>query len=131
MKKYPDFWSVIVGDGGAGFLLGYIVIAIFCAGVLAIRKLSRRNVESARTPTKLSFRFWLADNMPSVLSNVLLIPITIRLLYEYVDPTWMLFLSAGIGFGYEFLAGIANKFGILTTSKLASRITEKIESNGK
>lgn len=131
MKKYPDFWSVLVGNGGAGFLLGYIVIAYICAGAIAMIDLSKRDVSSTRTPSKLSFRFWLADNVPRVLGNVLLIPITIRLLYEYVDPFWMLFLSAGIGFGSEALAMIAKKFGFLTTSKLASRITEKIENAGK
>jgi hypothetical protein len=128
MKKYPDFFSVLIGPGGPGFFFGYIVIAFICAGAIVLYDLSKRDVSSARTPVKLSLKFWLADNLARVMANLLLIPIAIRLCYEYVDPTWMLFLSAGIGFGIDGLGLVAKRFGIFTTSKLAERVNEKIAS---
>lgn len=128
MKKYPDFFSVLIGPGGAGFFFGYVVIAFICAFVIIFIDLSNRDVKSSRTPEKLSLRFWLADNLARLFANLLLVPIAIRLCYEYVSPTWMLFLSAGIGFGVEGLAKLAKKFGILTTNKLAERMTTKINS---
>ena len=128
MKKYPDFFSILVGTN-AGFLLGYIVIAAFCAMVIIFIDAAGRDVSSPRTPGKFYLRFWLADNLARVIANLLLIPITIRLCYEYVPPVWMLALSSGIGFGVDGLAMLAKKFGILTTNKLAERMTQKI--NGK
>lgn len=127
MKKYPDFWTVLVGSGGPGFLLGYIVIAFICAGAIVLYDISTRDVNSTRTPVRFSFRFWIADNLARVLANLLLIPIAIRLCYEYINPTWMLFVAAGIGFGIDGLGMIAKRFGLLTTNKLASRIAEKLE----
>lgn len=128
MKKYPDFFSVLIGSGGAGFVLGYTVIAFICAGAIILYDISTRNVASTRTPVKFSFHFWLADNLARVLANLLLIPIAIRLCYEYVNPTWMLFLSAGIGFGVDALGMLAKRFGLLTTNKLAERINDKINN---
>jgi hypothetical protein len=126
VKKYPDFFSVLIGPGGAGFFFGYIVIAFICAFAMILIDASQRDIKSSRTPEKFSLRFWFADNLARFLANLLLIPIAIRLCYEYVSPTWMLFLSAGIGFGVDGLAMLAKKFGILTTNKLAERMTTKI-----
>lgn len=126
MKKYPDFFSVLIGPGGPGFFFGYVIIAFICAGVIILIDASNRDVTSARTPVKFSLKFWLADNLARVLANLLLIPIAIRLCYEYVNPTWMLFLSAGIGFGVDGLGLIAKRFGVLTTNKLAERINQKL-----
>lgn len=126
MKKYPDFFSVLIGPGGPGFFFGYVIIAFICAGVIILVDASNRDVASARTPVKFSLKFWLADNLARVLANILLIPIAIRLCYEYVTPTWMLFLAAGIGFGVDGLGLIAKRFGVLTTNKLAERINQKL-----
>ena len=133
MNKYPDFWSVLVGSRGAGFLFGYIIVATICAFAIILYDLSKRNVSSARTPVKFSLRFWFADNLARVLANTLLIPIAIRLVYEYVNPVWMLFISAGIGFGVDGLGMIAKRFGVLTTNKLAAKVNEKLaeKENGK
>lgn len=130
MKKYPEFYSVLVG-AHPGHLLGYIVLAFICAGAIVLYDISQRDPASARSPQRLSFRFWLADNLARVLANFLLIPIFIRIEYEYVEGVWMLILACGTGFGVDYLGMLAKKYGLLTTNKLASRITEKIESNSK
>jgi hypothetical protein len=127
MKKYPDFFNVLIGSGGPGFFFGYVIIAFICAGVIILVDAGTRDVASARTPVKFSLKFWLADNLARVLANLLLIPIAIRLCYEYVNPTWMLFLAAGIGFGVDGLGLIAKRFGVLTTNKLAERINQKLQ----
>jgi hypothetical protein len=128
VKKYPDFFSVLIGPAGPGFFFGYIVIAFICAGAIILYDISTRDVSSARTPVKFSLHFWFADNLARVMANLLLIPIAIRLCYEYVNPTWMLFLAAGIGFGIDGLGMVAKRFGLLTTSKLAERINEKLNA---
>lgn len=127
MKKYPDFFSVLIGPNG-GFLLGYIVIAVICALVIIFIDAAGRDVSSARTPGKFSVRFWFADNLARVIANILLIPIVIRMCYEYVPPVWMLALSAGIGFGVDGLALIAKNYGILTTKKLAEKMNAKLNN---
>lgn len=125
MNKYPDFWTVLVGKGGAGNLLGYIVIAYICATAFIFIEASTRNVAS-QTPVKWSWRFLGADNLARIVADVLLIPITVRLVYQYIPPTWMLFLSCGIGFGVDGLALVAKNFGMLTTNKLAQAVASKL-----
>jgi hypothetical protein len=126
MKKYPDFYSVLVGPS-PGFLLGYIVIAFICAGAIVLYDIGRRDVSSPRTPEKLSFKFWLADNLARIMANFILIPIAIRLCYQYVPPVWMLLLACGIGFGVDGLGMIAKNSGLLTTNKLAQKIKDGID----
>jgi hypothetical protein len=127
MNKHPDFFSVLVGPN-SGFLFGYIVIAAICALIIIFIDAAGRDVQSARTPVKFSLRFWLADNAARVIANLLLIPIAIRLCYEYVPPVWMLLLSSGIGFGVDGLALIAKNYGILTTKKLAEKMNAKLNN---
>lgn len=127
MKKYPDFFSVVIGPN-AGFLFGYIFIAAICALIIIFIDAAGRDVLSSRTPVKFSLRFWLADNLARVIANLLLIPIAIRILYEYVPPVWMLALSCGIGFGVDGLALIAKNYGILTTKKLSEKMTNKLNN---
>jgi biotin transporter BioY len=126
VKKYPDFFSVLIGPS-LGFLLGYIVIAFICAGAIVLYDISKRDISSPRTPEKINIKFWFADNLARVMANFILIPIAIRLCYQYVNPTWMLALACGIGFGIDGLGMIAKNSGILTTSKLAQRIKERID----
>jgi hypothetical protein len=127
MNKYPDFFSVLVGTN-AGFLCGYIVMAAICAMVIIFIDAAGRDVSSTRTPGKFSIRFWLADNLARVVANLLLIPIAIRLSYEYVPPVWMLALSCGIGFGVDGLALLAKNYGILTTKKLSEKMNNKLNN---
>lgn len=128
MNKYPDFWSVLIGNGGPGFFLGYVVIAFICAGAIVLYDIGTRDKSSPRTPSKFSPLFWLADNLARVLANLLLIPMFIRLVYEYVAPTWMIALAMGIGFGIDALGMLAKRFGFLTTSKLAEQVNERLSS---
>lgn len=131
MKRYPDFFNVLIGPGGPGYFFGYIVIAFICAGAIILYDISTRDAGSSRTPLKFNLWFWVADNLARVMANLLLIPIAIRLCYEYVSPTWMLFLAAGIGFGIDGLGMVAKRFGLLTTNKLAERINEKLNSKAQ
>lgn len=126
MKNYPDFWSTLLGKGPTGFFFGFFVIALICAAALMFVELQTRNVDSKRTPEKFSFKFWMYDNIARFVGNPLLIFLAIRAGIEYISPFWMLFYSMGIGFGSDGLGILAKRMGILTTSKLAEKITEKI-----
>jgi uncharacterized BrkB/YihY/UPF0761 family membrane protein len=127
MDKYPDFWSVLIGKGNPGFFWGFVVISLICAMVMLLIHANSRDISSERTPVKFSTKFLLADNILRILVNLLLVPITIRLVYEYVPPTAMLFLSVGIGFGSDGLCMLAQRIGLLTTNKLANNVLKKIE----
>lgn len=129
MAKYPDFWSVLIGKGNPGFFWGFVVIALICAMVLLLIHASMRDIASTRTPVKWSTKFLLADNVLRIIANLLLVPIAVRLVYEYVPPTAMLFISVGIGFGSDGLCILAQKIGLLTTKKLANNVLEKLEPN--
>lgn len=129
MKKYPDFWTVLVGNGGCGNLLGYIVIAYVCATAFIFIEAATRNVASPGTPVKWSTKFLAADNLARIIADVLLIPISVRLIYQYLPPTGMLLLSCGIGFGVDGLALIAKNLGMLTTNKLAQAVAGKLASS--
>jgi hypothetical protein len=127
--KYPDFASVLFGKGPLGFFLGYVVIAIICAFISLLIEANNRDVNSANTPIKFSWEFLFAHNLNRIIVNFLLIPIVVRLVYEYVPPQWMLLITVGIGAGADRLTLLFKKLGILTTDKLASKVADKINAS--
>lgn len=127
MNKYPDFWSVLIGAGAPGHFFGYVVIAMICATLLLLIHASQRDITSKNTPVNFSWKFLLAANILRIVTNLLLVPIAVRLTYEYVPSTAMLFISVGIGFGSDGLCILAQKIGLLTTKKLANSVMQKLE----
>ncbi len=126
MNKYPDFWHTLIGNGSIGAFLGFMVIGYICAMVSLLIEASTRSLSSTNTPVKFSWHFLWASNLLRLIANLLLIPIVIRLVYEYVDAKWMLFLAIGIGAGVDGLAMIFKNIGLLTTNKLAAKVAEKL-----
>jgi len=129
MNKYPDFWHTVVGSGPVGAFLGFMFIGYICAMVSLLIETNTRDISSANTPVKFSLKFLWAANVKRLIANLLLIPVFIRLTYEYVDPKWMLFISIGIGAGVDVLAMIFKNIGVLTTNKLAAKVAEKLAPN--
>jgi ethanolamine transporter EutH len=128
MNKYPDFVSVLLGKGPAGLFFGLVTIAIICAIISLLIEVNNRDVNSANTPIKFSYKFMLAHNLLRIIISFLLVPITIRLTYEYIPNAWMLFVSVGIGAGADRLALLFKNIGILTTNKLASKVADKVNN---
>lgn len=128
IEKYPDFWSVMLGPV-PGYFFAYLVWAFICALGIVLISLKRR--DRASNPDKLSLRYWIADNTPRVVGHLLILPVFIRIEYEYVEGLWMLLLAAGTGFGIDQLGKIAKKYGILTTSKAADSIAEELNNKAK
>lgn len=126
MDKYPDFWSVLLGNGPRGFFFGYVVLAEIAALVMMLWQASQKYKDAEGTPVKWSWTYFLTNNMLIILASLFFVPLFIRLVYEYVPPAAMIFVSIGIGFGYRYLAKLANKYGLLTTNKLSEKVTEKI-----
>lgn len=126
MNKYPDFWSVIAGKGPIGFFLGYIAICYVCAFASMLIEMANRDVTSANTPIKVSWKFFTVANLLRIITNILLIPIAIRAIYEYIPPVGMLFVSIGVGAGADRLAMLFKKLGVLTTDKLAAKVADKL-----
>lgn len=128
MNKYPDFISVLLGKGPIGFFLGYVVIALICAGISLLIEAVNRDLNSPNTPQKWSNKFLIMHNLLRILINFLLVPIVIRLIYEYIPPVWMLFASVGIGAGSDRLALLFKNLGVLTTNKLAQKVADKVNN---
>jgi hypothetical protein len=128
VKKYHDFFSVLIGPGGPGFFLGYIVVAYICATAIVIADITMRDPNSQRTPTNFSFKFFLVDNALRILANILLIPIFVRVCLEYMSGFPMLLMAIGIGFGIEGLALLGKRLGLLTTQKLSEWFGDKLKS---
>lgn len=124
--KYPDFWSVLLGNGNHGFLFGYIVLSLISAMGMIVVIATRKYQEAAGTPNTWSWKYFWANNIGNIIAGFVLIPIFIRLVYQYADPGWMIVVSIGIGFGFLGLAKVANSLGVWTTSKLSERIAQKV-----
>lgn len=131
MKKYPDFWSVIFGQGSQGFFFGFFVIGLISAAAMMCILAVGRDKSSESTPTAWSWRFFLVNNALRIFSTVILLFLFVRLTYEYFDERLMLVLSIGIGFGFPKLAHIARKWGLFTTSKISERLTELLKQKEK
>jgi hypothetical protein len=132
MKKYPDFWSVLLGNGPHGFFFGYITVAIIAAIGIILVMASQKYKKNPDSPDKWSWRYFWANNAGNFGACLFLVPIAIRLCVEFIDdPKWMLLLSIGVGFGFYRLAKVANDYGIWTTDKISDKISEKIKQENK
>lgn len=126
MNKYPDFWHVIFGGGPSGYFLAYIVLAYVGAIGMILIQVANRDQDSPNTPKQWSWRFFWANNALRFVAGFFLIPLFIRLVYQEVNPNWMVGLSIGIGFGFQGLAYLAKNFGLLTTNAISQRIADKL-----
>lgn len=126
MNKYPDFWSVIIGNGPMGAFLAYLVIAYFAAAASLLFEASRRDIGSDNTPKRWSWRFLVAANIFRIAANFLSIPLLIRLVYEYVDMKWMILLCIAFGLVIDRAFMLLKNIGVLASDKFASNIANKI-----
>lgn len=128
MQKYPDFWSVLLGNGPHGLFFGYVVLSLIaCIGMILVMAAQKyKNVDAS--PNKWSWHYFLANNAGNLIAGVFLLPIFVRLIYQYIDAGWMIAVSVGLGFCFFGLAKVANNFGIWTTTKLSERIADKIKN---
>lgn len=127
MNKYPDFSSFLIGKGPLGLFLGCVFVCYLCALISMLYDLANRDVASANTPVKTSWKFFSINNLLRIVVNILLIPVFIRVVYVYVDNMILLFIvCAGIGAGVDQLALIFKKMGVLTTNKLSQKIADKL-----
>jgi len=129
MGKYPDFWSVIIGNGSAGAFLAYLVIAYFAAAASLFYEASRRDISSSNTPPNWSWRFLLAANVFRIIANFLAIPLLVRLVYEYVDMMWMILLCIAFGVTIDRAFMLLKNIGILASDKFASKIGTKVSDS--
>lgn len=131
MTKYPNFWNVLLGNGERGLFFGYVVLALVSAIGIILIMATRKYKAAAGTPDQWSWKYFWANNLGNIIAGIFLLPIFVRLVYQYIDPGWMVLVSIGLGFGFLGLAQIANNLGIWTTSKLSERIAAKINSEDK
>jgi len=131
MKKYPDFWHVLIGNAPAGFFFGYIFLAYLGAVAMIFIIASTRDKQSINTPIQWSWKFFFADNAARFISGFLLIPTFIRMIYEGKEIYTMTVISFGIGFGFQGLAHLAKGIGLLTTRGLASKFLPKDDETKK
>lgn len=127
MKHYPDFWNTVLGNGPRGLFFGFVFLAIVSAiGIIVVRA-SQKYKKIPGTPDQWSWKYFWADNLGNIVAGLFLIPIFVRLVYDHVEPTWMIVVSIGLGFGFFGLAELANSIGVWTTKKISERIGQKVK----
>lgn len=129
MEKYPNFWSVLLGNQPVGFIIGYIVLSYISSAGIILVMASQKYKDVPNSPDRWSWRYFFANNSLNFIACLFILPLFIRVLMEFVEnPKIMLLLSIGIGFGFYRLAKLANKYGIWTTDKISEKIAEQIKS---
>lgn len=129
IKKYPDFWTILLGAAPLGAFLGYLTLSLLAAIVSILIDISKRDVASAATPQRFSLQFWFAHNLLRFVANVMAIPLAIRLLmtWESASPALLVFFSILLGFGIDIVAMALKNAGVLATNKLADKIKDKLD----
>lgn len=127
-EKYPDFWSIILGNGTLGTFLAYLVIAYVAAIMSLLIESSNRDISSANTPVKFSWHFLFAANTKRLIANLLALPLLIRLGYDWVDVKWMIGLSILAGAVVDRGAMLLKNAGMLASQKAADRIAAKLKA---
>jgi hypothetical protein len=129
MDKYPDFFSVLLGNGSLGSFLAYLVIAYFAAAASLLFEASNRDISSSNTPVKWSTKFLLAANMLRLIANLLAIPLLIRLEYEYIDMKWMILLVIAEGILIDRAFMFLKNIGVMASDKFAAKVADKISND--
>jgi uncharacterized membrane protein len=127
MNKYPDFWGVLFGKEPQ-FFAAYSVLSILSAVAIIAVLASRKYKSIPDSPDKWSWKYFWADNLGKFVAGFILLPLFVRVVYEYAEGVWMLLISIGMGFGFLGLSQIAENFGLWTTKKLSQKIADKINS---
>lgn len=128
MQKYPDFWSVLLGNGNHGFFFGYVVLSLVSAIGIILIMATKKFRDNPTSPDQWSWKYFWADNLGKFIAGFFLLPVFVRLIYQYVDQGWMIAISIGLGFGFLGLAQVATTFGVWTTNRLSKQIADKINS---
>lgn len=129
MKKYPDFWHVLIGNQPPGFFFGYLAVSVMAAFAMILIMATMKYKAVEDSPDKWSWKYFIANNWGNFVASLLVLPIFIRLVLIWVTtPDYMVAISAGLGFGFYKLAKLANNVGLWTTDKLSERIAEKIKT---
>lgn len=132
MEKFPDFWSVLFGEGARGLFFGYCALSFIAAAGITLYMASQKYKTASKTPDKWSWKYFWINNGGNFIASLFVLPLFIRILIEFVsEPRIMLLLSIGLGFGFYRLAKLANKFGIWTTEEVSERLSEKIKSKNE
>lgn len=129
ITKYPDFWTVLLGNGPLGAFLAYLVIAYFAAAASLIHEAGNRDISSDNTPKKWSWGYLYAANVFRLIANFLSLPLLIRLVYEYIDMKWMILLAIASGILIDRAFMILKNIGVLASDKYASKFAEKIQDD--
>ncbi len=127
MNKYPDFFHTILGSGPIGNFFGFVTLGMVAAFAMVFILATQKYKSNPDSPTAWSWKYFWADNAGKFIAGLFLIPLFIRVIYEYVNPMWMVFVSIGVGFGFLGLAKLATSYGIWTTDALSKRVADKIK----
>jgi hypothetical protein len=129
VDKYPDFWTVLLGNGSLGAFLAYLAISYFAALASLLFEASNRDIASPHTPAKWSTKFLFASNMLRLIANFLAIPLLIRMEYEYIDMKWMILIVIAQGILIDRAFMLLKNIGVMASDRFANRVAAKIAEN--
>lgn len=125
-----EFQSILLGNANVAEFLAAMFFALLTAGGLALVRVKKRDVSSARTPEAFSWRFFWQDNFRQIIGTLILIFLTIRIAQYWVKPEWAVYGAVIIGLISDQLAMLALKLKDKATSFLSKkidRVGEKVD----
>jgi len=125
--KYPDYWHYLIGDFPLGAIYAFITWALVAAAISLLVNVVNRDVASAATPVKTSWRFMLLDNLRRIIANLLAIPVFIRIALILIPIQWMVPISIVIGILIDRLALRLKTLGILAGDTYTAKLKEKLQ----
>ncbi len=128
MKKYTDFWEIIIGPGPVGAFLAFIVISYICAFVSLLVEANNRDLQSPNSPVKFSWKFMLMANLNRIIGNLMLVPIAVRIFYPKMAHEAMVLTAVGIGICFDrIFMWLKNKGAALfSNADLAAKAMDKV-----
>lgn len=80
----------LLGDASAQKWEAIMILACLTAAIMMFNRVKKRDVQSERTPTKLSAAWFIADNVSRILSTIFSIFIFSRLALIWISPKYVI-----------------------------------------
>jgi len=128
MKEFKEIviGNASLGQWGASAFFAFLAVV----GMLAFR-VSRRDVNSARTPSDWSWSFFWKDTFAQIIGTVILVFLFIRILQYWVDPKWLVLIAAIVGLISDQLFMIALKIkdrAVYFILKKIGKVEDKVDA---
>lgn len=98
-----EFYKIIIGNATLPQWAASMFLALLVQSAMLLLRAKKRDVNSERTPTEWSWKFFWKDTTPQIVGTVILIFVFIRVLQFWIEPKWLVAVALAVGLSSDQL----------------------------